>query len=250
MIKNRHFQTDGIILKVVTTGEINRLFYFISPQFGIQPATAFGAAKIKSRFCSSVQSFNQAKLFLYENPKNHFIKLEDISHVHSNDHINKHLPFIYLASFFCESLLETYISPEEYKKYYYLLKYSLELLDEKKNVLIPFLFYSSKFIFLSGYQYQLNFCNQCHQKKEQYFFDIKEGTIFCNNHKKSDQFQISSQTASIWNDFLEKKYIELKNYHLEFSVIKNLIPLITQIFNEMFEKELKTMQTFKYIFCL
>ena len=100
MGQQRHLTTEAIILKIVTSGEINRYFTFISPTLGIQSATAFGAAKLKSRFCSSVQPFVKAKLFLYKSPKNNFYKLEDISDVTMNDFIKKNLSLIYIVSFF------------------------------------------------------------------------------------------------------------------------------------------------------
>jgi recombinational DNA repair protein (RecF pathway) len=76
MGQQRHLSTEAIILKTSTSSEINKNFIFISPDLGIQHATAFGAAKIKSRFCSAVQAFTKANLFLYKSPKTDFYKLE------------------------------------------------------------------------------------------------------------------------------------------------------------------------------
>src|SRR5512146_442070 len=100
MAEQRHITTRGIILKTFAGGEINRNFIFLSPALGIRTATAFGAAKIKSRFCAVVQPFIEGKFFLYKPPKSDFYKLTDASEVKSNDFIRKDLKFIYLTSFY------------------------------------------------------------------------------------------------------------------------------------------------------
>ena len=118
MGEDRHFVTDGIILKTSTSSEINKNFTFLSPVIGVQNAIAFGAAKTKSRFCSSIQGLVKAKFFLYKAPKTEFYKLEDISAVESNDFIRSNLENIYLSSFFSEVFLDSFISIDESRNFY------------------------------------------------------------------------------------------------------------------------------------
>ena len=134
MSNEKYSTTDAIILKYQTFREIDRNFTFISPTIGIQQATAFGAEKLKSRFCSVVQPFVKTKLFLSLSQKKNLYKLDDVAEVDTNDFLRKDLHFIYLSSFYVDVFLNTFMSSEEYKSFYHLLLYSFEVLKEKKDL--------------------------------------------------------------------------------------------------------------------
>lgn len=242
MGQQRHLSTEAIILKISTSSEINKNFIFISPHLGIQQATAFGAAKIKSRFCSAVQLFTRADLFLYKSPKTDFYKLEDISNTDTNDFIKKNLQFIYLTSFFSEVLLNCYLSIEEFKNFFYLLIYSIELLKDKNDVKKSFLFFISKFLFLSGYNFNLSECIECKNKLEKYYFESKKGGILCESHSKLKNFILKQNTALLWKKFLEEKYLILKEIIIDDNDFKQLYPIIIHLIRSIFEKELKTLK--------
>ena len=248
MGQQRHLTTEAIILKSVTSSEINRYFTFISKSLGVQSATAFGAAKIKSRFCSSIQPHVKAKLFLYKSPKTNFYKLEDVTDVVMNDFIKKDLNLIYVASFFSEILLNCYLSKEEFKSYYYLLLYSLEILDKKNDIKKALLFFTNKFLFLSGYNFHLTGCKKCRMVFDNYYFDYKEGGIFCESHSHSRSFPITKKAAFFWKKFLNEKFLYLKELNIEQDDFLILFPIICHLITLIFEKELKTMKYVKEIF--
>lgn len=248
MAEQRHKQTEAIILKSCLTGEINRYFQFISPEMGIQSATAFGAAKIKSRFCSSVQPFVKARLFLYSNPKNNYLKLEDISDISSNDFIRKDLDLMYLFSFFGDVFMNCYISEDEYKNYYYLLLYTIDILEKYNDLHKALLFFTSKFFFLSGYTFNLTCCKNCSSKSEKYFFDFKEGGIFCEHESVSKRFPVSCSAIDLWSDFLEKRFVQLKDVKINKDHFNELYPIIIHLTDSIFEKKLKTLKNINDVF--
>ena len=131
MSEERHINTEGYILKTANAGDFARSFTFISPTLGIANSIAFGAERLKSRFCSTIQPFVKAKLFLYLQPKNNQYKIEDISDIEPNDFIRNSINTINLSYFFVDILTNSYLQRDEYKSYYYLLSYSLEILKEK-----------------------------------------------------------------------------------------------------------------------
>jgi len=249
MAIERHIKTDAIILKTKISGEINKNFIFISPDIGINTATAFGAAKIKSRFCSTVEPFVTAGLFLYKNPNSSFYKLEDISNIISNDFIKNDLNYIYLTSFFAEILIDSYITQEEYKSYFYMLMYSLEILKEKSDLKNAFLFFTSKFLFLVGYNFDLKVCQKCNNTFNKYYFDFHRGGCFCDMHANNKEYLLLMKSASLWNEFLEKRYIYLKELSINDEDFKSLYRIIIYILINIFEKKLKTIEYINSIFC-
>ena len=240
MGEDRHLVTDGIILKTTISSEINKNFTFLSPTIGIQNVIAFGAAKTKSRFCSSVQSFVKAKFFLYKAPKTEFYKLEDISEVTTNDFIRSTLENIYLTSFFSEVLLDSFISIDESRNFYYLLLYTLEIIAEQSDVKKAFLFFVSKFLFLSGYNPNLTSCKKCKKESDLYYFDNVEGGVLCDAHALNTKYSISRSSVEIFKDFLEKKYFELKNKEINSSAFNQIFSILIFLIKNIFEKDLKT----------
>jgi DNA repair protein RecO (recombination protein O) len=247
MNRQRHFTTEAIILNVAKSSESNKQFTFISPEIGVQTAIAFGALDNKSRFCSSVSLFVKAKLFLYKSPKSIYYKLEDIADVSSNDIIRNEINFIYLVSFFSEMILASYINPEEYRNYYYLLLYSIELLDGF-DIKKTFLFFTTKFFFLSGYNYNLSKCKICNNEYDEYYFDSKDGGLFCSIHSKANKFKVSKEACYLWQSFFDKKFLILKEYQITNKLFNELFPIIINLINNIFEKNIKTINFIKEIF--
>ena len=244
MTQQRHFSTEAIILNVTKASESNKQFTFFSSEIGIQTAIAYNALNIKSRFCSSVSLFVKAKLFLYKNPKSIFYKLEDITDIYSNDFIRNEISYIYIMSFFSEILLASYINPEEFKSYYYLLLYSIDLLSNK-NIKKAFLFFITKFFFLAGYNYNLSKCKICKNEFSEYYFDNKNGGLICFKHSKTNKFKLSKEAAFLWQSFFDNKFILLKEIEVNKKLFDEIFPIIINLINNIFEKNIKTIKFIK-----
>jgi DNA repair protein RecO len=247
-INERHFTTEAIILKCTTSGEINRLFTFISPIYGVTIATAYGAEKIKSRFCPVIQNLVQANLFLDKNPKTGYLKCSDISDVETNDFLRANLDFIYIMSFFSDIILNTPISYEEYKSFYYLLKYSIEILKDKKDVKKAFLFFTAKYFFLSGYNFNLKVCKKCNGVFDGYYFDAGEKEIYCPDCASSKNHPVSSAACFLWDKYLENKFVTLKEESSDDKSFYELYPITLDLLKHIFDRELKTYQSIKLVF--
>jgi len=248
MRTSRYITTKAYILEYKTIREIDRNFIFISPDIGINSATAFGAEKLKSRFCPVIQPFVKATLFLNRNPKNNLFKLDDIADADCNDFLKKDIKLIYLVSFYNEILLNSYIESNEFKSYFYLLDYSIEILKESNDIIKSFLFFVIKFIYLNGYRFNLESCNNCKNSNNFYFFDLKNGGIFCENCATDKNIIISDYSVSIFNKFFDKKFIEIKDIDFNRDIIYEFIILFKKILINIFGKELKTFKNFDIIF--
>ena len=249
MNADRFFSGDAIILKYVTTGEINRQFTFISPLYGIQTATAFGAERLKSRFCPSVQNFTQAELFLNRNPKTGLLKLDDISNVETNDFIKTDIEFIYLVSFFSDILLNTYLSGEEFKNFYLLLKYSMEMLKTDKNIRQCFLFFTCKYLILSGYGLNLGGCKRCGKYSGNYSFDFRYHSVLCEKCSTNKSYSISQTSLSLWKYYYETKYKDLDCIKIEMKDFMQIAYITLDILNNIFNRDLKTFNLIRNNIC-
>lgn len=246
MKNDRYIITKSYILDYETIREIDRNFTFISHDLGINKATAFGAEKIKSRFCPAVQPFVKLDLFLNRNPKNGLLKLDDIDNMETNDFIKKDINLIYLASSYVEVLLNSYIEQNESKSYFYLFDYSIKLLEN--DVIKSFIFFIAKFLYLTGYRFNLEYCNNCKKSSKLYFFDLKNDIIMCDNCAIERSISLSNETVYILNNFFEKRFIEIKNLEFNKGIIVELLPLIIKFLTKIFNKELRTFHYFNKIF--
>lgn len=240
--REKYQKTDAIILKVAKQGEINRFFTFISPTIGIESATAFGASKATSRFCSIIQPFTEAKLFLSRSNKSGFFKLDDASDVVDSQLFCQKLIYYYLLNFFTEILLKCYFSSSENKSYYFLLKYSIDILKNEKDISKAFLFFTSKFLILNGYDYTLLHCKKTNKIQKEYFFYPSEGGVFIEEFFTTKYFKINSDECFVWDTFLKKRYNELINVKVDSSLLKKILPIIFYIMEEIFEKKLNSVK--------
>lgn len=204
MAANRHIVTVGIILKTYIFREIDRNFLFISPELGVQRATAFGACKLKSRFCSTVQPFTSAKLFLYYNPQDNSYKLEDITEVNTNDSLKTDIKKIYLLSFWFDMICQSLFSAEDYKSYYYLAAYTMDLLPKTTNYKTSYLFFVCKYLFLAGYIPRLDGCVECGKQEGIFYFGLSHGGLVCSACASQAMLPISRQAIVLFDDFLQK----------------------------------------------
>ncbi|HNZ25765.1 MAG TPA: DNA repair protein RecO [Spirochaetota bacterium] len=241
MSYKRHIVTDSIILNVGVSREIDRSFTFISKEVGVNRTVAFGACKYKSRYCSTIQPFVKLKLYLYKNPKTEYFELKDISEPESSEFIKNDIRKIYIAAFFSEIIQKTYINPEEYKKFFYLMQYSLELLhngDALKNAL---LFFICKFLYLSGVNPALESCLKCQNSSPDYFYDFIRGGVFCSKCAANFNNRISAESVKIFRDFLKLKYSELKNVTVDSRKFDEILRILVKILSNLFDAKLSTL---------
>lgn len=248
---SRHLVTEAIILKVKPSGENNRIFSFISPQLGITYATAYGAAKIKSRFCASIQPFTKLKLFLYKSPKADIYRLDDIAEPSPYDHLREDLKLLYLLSFYTDVLLRSFITPDESKSYFYLLTYSLELIEIKEMPLgarNSFLFFTVKYLFLGGYRFSLSGCRTCGKSEGPQYFDPIKGGIFCPAHTKSRNYKLEESDIEVFKIFFEHSYKEIKEAVLPAYNFTALYRIINNFFDHIFERKIDSFKLLKGLF--
>lgn len=241
MSYKRHIVTDSIILNVGVSREIDRSFTFISKEVGVNKTTAFGACKYKSRYCSTIQPFVKLKLYLYKNPKTEYFELKDISEPESSEFLKKDIRKIYIAAFFSEIIQKTYITPDEYKKFFYLTQYSLELLHNDDALENALLFFICKFLYLSGINPALETRVKSLNSSPEYFYDFIKGGIFCSGCAANFNLPISAESVKIFRDFLNLKYSELKNVVVDKKKFDEILRILIKILTNLFDAKLSTL---------
>ncbi|HBI37698.1 MAG: DNA repair protein RecO [Spirochaetes bacterium GWF1_31_7] len=209
----RNIITKGIILKSSVSGDQNRLFSFISPDLGVERALAYGGEKIKSRFCSTIVPFADLKLFLYRDPKTNLYSIKDVAEPLIAENFKKELKTIYLTAFFANVILNSLLDQFDYKKYYMLLKYSLELIEVYNDPVKAFLFFTTKLIVLHGQEIRYSCCRECKRSDNTLFYSKGDYDIFCSDHISGDKIAINKPDAEVMDAFINLKYVEIKEMH-------------------------------------
>ena len=114
-------------------------------------------------------------------------------------------------------MINTITNFKKTKKYFYLLKYSLELLknsDLKEKRALSFLFFTAKFMILTGHRYNFAECKECGPgtgRHSRFYFDPARGSIYCPLHAATQKYPLDKKTADILEIVFAQKYLELKN---------------------------------------
>lgn len=246
MAASRYLTTEAIILSTKVSGEQNKIVTFLSPQIGIAQGIAYGGARLKSKFISSIQNFNKVQLYLYSTPKSPLYKLEDVSSVVSREEACKDLRGFYLMSFFCEVIGKSYLSSEEYKRYFYLLDYSLQLLQIQPDSAAggyhkSFLFFTVKYIFLSGYIFSTEFCKVCKKPFSHYYFDPVKGGVVCENHAASKRYELSKEESDLLGFYFSGKFPEIKQFTPPDYNFLSLFNLLSDFIKNLFDNKIKSL---------
>lgn len=238
--ENGHFITDAVLLKSVPNSDYNRILYFLSPLVGIETCFAFGAQKIKSRFCSAAQPFTMLRLFLRRDKKTGLIGVHDVANVVAPRAVRINLRAVYQLSFYSQVLLHTPMEPSDYKKYYYLMKYSIELIDMENGLEKSLMFFLSKLAVLHGQAMQASYCRECGSLKHynEMFYSVGAWGFFCRDHlcgADSGVFKIDAEDAAVMDFYSAAKFTAISAASLKLRnpmrVTKILIDIVSKIYS-------------------
>ena len=241
-----YFTTDAVLLKAVPNSDYNRLLYFLSPLVGIETCFAFGAQKIKSRFCSTTQPFTMLRLFLRRDKKTGLVGVKDVADVVTPQIIRTNLRAIYQLSFYSQMLLHTPMEHSDYKKYYYLMKYSIELLDMENGLEKSLMFFLSKLAVLHGQAMQVSFCRECRNaiRHEELFYSAGAWGVFCHDHLSgaaSGVFKIKAEDAMIMDFYSTARFTAISETPLKLNdsatVTKIFIDMVNKIYGGTIKRE-------------
>ena len=136
---NWNYSSPGIVLRVRSVGEKNRLLDILTPRRGIVQATAYGASSPKSRLRSVTQSFYCGEMILYENPVKQFTKVVEIDVQQEFSGLRLDARKLYAASLLSELLLATRgATAEDERGYGLCYEYLRNLADAEPEKVLRF----------------------------------------------------------------------------------------------------------------
>lgn len=201
-LEKKTFISEGVVLKILDKSEADKIVILLTPHEGILRTIAKQAKWSTRRFGGRLELFNRLKIRCTRKERG-ITYLEETELIQRFAKIS-HNPFMFgMVTTVAEILTIGWGEGEEaLDAYDFLLKY-LETahcgeLDTNRHILEFF-----RLVAVLGYQPMLDSCISCGTQAEKFFFfDIREGAIFCskcvegkNNNKSSEFFvKLSPQT--------------------------------------------------------
>ena len=204
------FNSDAIVLKIVKTGESDRLVTFLTRDRGIVKAFAKAANRPKNKLHMSTNLFCYGNFTFYEGAK--ATKVEECDLNETFFGLQKDIETLALAQYFNELIIETAPVEAEANEYMRLLLNSLYFLakGEKASKLLKSVF-EMRLACINGYMPSLIVCKDCGEFETDYmFFDEYTGELYCNscshNHGKCYPLEVISGLRHIVFSELNKLF--------------------------------------------
>lgn len=209
----------GIVICQRTYRESDKMLTLFLKDLGKINSYVHGAKKLNNKlFCAS-QTFLYAQFLLRENKNFYSIdQIDIIENLSPKNYIN----FCY-ATYFCELVDKYLMQNEPANNILILLVKTLKILNSQIDTQYIARIFEFKFMKLNGFEAQTNFCHNCHQLKNQMYFD--ENGVVCKNCLDPTKTfcKISPNAINLLNHLVHTKFNELITYSFEKSIIKELI---------------------------
>lgn len=176
-----NFNSDAIVLKIVKTGESDRLITFLTRDRGIIKAFAKAADRPKNKLHMSTNLFCYGNFTFYDGSK--AIKVEECDLNETFFGLQKDIETLSLAQYFNELIIETAPVEGDANEYMRLLLNSLYFLSNgQKNRQLMKSIFELRLACAIGYMPSLVACKECGEFETDYmFFDEHTGELFCKN---------------------------------------------------------------------
>lgn len=183
------FNTDAIVLKIVRTGESDRLITFLTRDRGVIKAFAKAAERPKNKLHMSTNLFCYGNFTFFESPKS--IKVEECDLIETFFGLQKSIEALSLAQYFNELIIEAAPRETEANEYLRLLLNTLYFLSEnKKDMRLLKPVFELRLSSIIGYMPSLVACKTCGAfETDPMYFNESTGELFCCDCKANNAFR-------------------------------------------------------------
>ncbi len=242
------YNTDAVVLRVIKTGEADRLVTFLTRDKGVVKAFAKSAAVPKNKLHMSTQMFCYGHYTFYEGKNSTQVNECELSETFPG--LRDDIASLALAQYFNELIIETVPTDIKSDEYLRLLLNSLYFLSHnQKDIKILKSVFELRLVSMIGYMPSLVGCVSCGAfESEPMYFNEYTGEIFCNKCaiKESTLYPLEVITAMrhIVYSNLSKVFaltVSDKNiYKLNKATEKYLMAKVPKKFNSLrFYKEVR-----------
>ena len=173
------FHADGIVIRVQTTGEADRILWVLTADRGVVRAFARGARSARSRLRSATSLFAYCRFTFVKTKDAYSVSEADIREVFFD--LRNSLEALSLGQYFCEAASKTVPEDGTGEEYLRLLLNSLWFLG--KNERSPGdlkAVFELRLASISGYMPALIGCEGCGTyETPTMYFDVTRGLLFC-----------------------------------------------------------------------
>lgn len=207
-------KTEGIVLRSRDYGEGNSIITVFTRDFGKISLMARGAKKPKSRLSSVSQPFTYAHYLFFQSSASTMGTLSQGEIIESFKQLRIDLTKTAYAAYFTE-LFDKIVDENDRSPFLFpLLMYSLQYLDQGKDVQILARLFEMKILIVGGYRPQVDQCVSCKREEGYFGFSIAEGGLLCEECQDKDPQLIQLEPATI-------KIIRLL-YHMDVARLGNI----------------------------
>ncbi|MCD7827055.1 MAG: DNA repair protein RecO [Clostridiales bacterium] len=235
------FNTDAIVLKIVKTGESDRLITFLTRDRGVLKAFAKAAGRPKNKLHMSTNLFCYGHFTFYEGTKALQVRECELSETFFN--LQNDISRLAAAQYFNELIIETAPVSGNAEEYMRLLLNSLYFLAQgKRDTRILKSVFELRLVSIIGYMPSLVACAECGKfESDPMYFNESTGELFCNECRKIGSTEyplevISAMRHIVYSDLnrlFTLKVSEANISKLNFATEKYLISKVQKNFNSL-----------------
>lgn len=239
------FNTDAIVLKIVKTGESDRLLTLLTRDRGVIKAFAKAADRPKNKLHMSTNLFCYGHFTFYEGTKS--IKVEECELNETFFGLQKDIVRLSLAQYFNELVIETAPKETEATEYLRLLLNSLYFLaNGKKDFRILKAVFEMRLVCAIGYMPALVACQECGEfESEPMFFNTETGELYCCNCKPKNAKKYPLEVITAMRHIVFSPLEKLFSLKVSEENINLLIGVTETYLMNVVQKKFKTLDFFK-----
>lgn len=178
------YKTEGIVLRKQEYGETGEFVSLLSPDYGKMKVLVKGVRKIKGSLVGKFELFCDVRMLIASGKA--FDICSQVETISSYPGIREDLAKMTYGLYYLEIFNSLIAFSEPHAGIHKLLRKTLSVLEEGKNLELLSVFVVYHLLRLLGYQPVLSHCVLCGKDENQSRFSVSLGGMLCKNCKESD----------------------------------------------------------------
>ncbi|OEF99732.1 DNA repair protein RecO [Vulcanibacillus modesticaldus] len=231
------YKTEGIVIKSMDYGEGSKIITVFTKKLGKISLVARGAKKPRNRFHGVTEVFSYGEFVFFKGQNMGTLNQGELQE-HFVD-ISQDIEKTAYAAYIVELVDKVTESNQPNPFLFEQLLYSLEYLNEGKDMEIITRIFEMKIFLISGYRPHLHSCAICGSEKDLNSFSIIHGGVICNKHKEQKAITLQPSTIKLLRLFESIDFKRLGNINVKSSTKSQLELVMKSFLDEYLGFDLK-----------